>query len=212
MKKSIISKISILVILSIFSINSIFAEQKKDALKLYKAGNYIEAIKVCEEEIALQPDRIEAFIVICWSLVANKQYSEAEMWASKGKVIAPYDQRITEVLAESKFYLGKNDEALSLFQDYIALVQSSASRIGDVYYFMGEIYIRKGWFHHADIAFSQAVRIEPLREIWWTRLAYARETAGEYKLALDAYNRALVINSQNLDAKNGKKRVMAKIR
>lgn len=191
---------------------SVFAQEKKDALKMYKSGDYIQAVNVCQEEIAENPNNIDSYVVMLWALIANKQYSEAEMWATKARVISPYNQYITESLAEAKFYLGKNDEALTLFQDYISLVQFTSSRIGEVYYFMGEIYIRKGNFYHADIAFSQAVRNEPLKDFWWTRLGYAQEMSKMYKLSLVSYENALKLNPQNAEAKNGRKRVMPKIR
>ena len=195
-------------LLALFS----FAQEKKDALKLYKAGEYIQAVNVCEEEISQNPNNVDSYVVLLWSLLATKQYSEAEMWATKAKQISPYNQYITESYAEAKYYLGKNDEALVLFQDYISLVQFSGSRIGEVYYFMGEIYIRKGNFYHADIAFSQAVRNEPLKDYWWTRLGYAQEMSKMYKLASLSYEKAFTLNPQNTEAKNGRKRVMAKIR
>ena len=147
-----------------------FAQEKKDALKAYKNRNYNQAIEICEEEISQNAENINSYIVLCWALIANKQYSQAEIWAEKARKISPYNQYIVESLAESKYYQGKNDDALSLFQEYISLVQFNGSRIGDVYYFMGEIFIRKGSFQHADIAFSQAVRNEPVNDLWWTRL------------------------------------------
>ena len=189
-----------------------FAQEKKDALKAYKNGNYNQAVEICEEEISQNDENINSYIVLCWALIANKQYSQAEIWAEKARKFSPYNQYIIESLAESKYYQGKNDEALSLFQEYISLVQFNGSRIGDVYYFMGEIFIRKGSFQHADIAFSQAVRNEPVNDLWWTRLGYAREMARNYNLASIAYDKAYSLNPQNIEARNGKKRVMSKIR
>ncbi|MGP1588124.1 MAG: tetratricopeptide repeat protein [Treponemataceae bacterium] len=174
-------------------------------------GNYSEAVTVCEGEIEKNQNNIDSYVVMCWALVANKQYSESEIWAAKAISISPYDQRVIEVLAEAKYFQGKNDEALSLFQNYIGIVQTGGSRSGDVYYYMGEIYIRKGKFQHADIAFSQAVKTEPLNDIWWTRLGYAREMTKNYRLAALAYERALTINAQNSEAKKGLARVTDRI-
>ena len=202
----------ILIPIFLFAAFFSFAQEKKDALKIYKSGDYIQAINICEAEIAQNPNNIDSYVVMLWALIANKQYSEAELWASKAKVLSPYNQYITESFAEAEYYLGKNDEALGLFQDYISLVQFSGSRIGEVYYFMGEIYIRKGNFYHADIAFSQAVCNEPLKDFWWTRLGYAQEMSKMYKLASLSYEKAYTLNPQNIEAKNGRKRVISKIR
>lgn len=194
------------------AIASVFSQEKKDALKLYRNGNYAEAIKVCQEEIIEKPKNMDSYVVLCWSLVKNKQYSEAELWAKKGREISSYDQRIIEILGEAKYYLGKNSEALSLFQEYISLVPANGSRVGTAYYFMAEIYVRLGKFNHADIAFSQAVKTEPLNDTWWTRLGYVREMTKNYKLSAIAYDKAISLNNLNAEAKRGKDRVMKNIR
>ena len=76
-----------------------------------------------------------------------------------------------------------------------------------MYYFLGEIYIRLGRFRHADIALTTAVHWMPGNAAWWTRLAYARENAGDYGESAAAYERALSLNSQLADARRGLERV-----
>jgi predicted Zn-dependent protease len=68
---------------------------------------------------------------------------------------------------------------------------------------MGEIYIRQGKYRHADIALSTAVHWVPGNAAWWTRLAFARENAGDLTEAVAAYERALALNSQLPDARRG---------
>ncbi len=182
--------------------------EKRDALALFRARDYAQAIEVCEQEIKDTPANVESYVVLCWSLVSNGQNAEAENWATRARDIAPYDHRIVEILAEAKYFLGKNEEALELFQKYISLVGENGARIGEVYYYMGEIYVRLEKYNHADIAFSKAVRNEPLLDHWWTRLGYAREMAQNYTLSLEAYDRALSLNSTQDNAKRGRSRVL----
>ena len=137
---------------------------KQDALVLYNNGRYAESIAVCEQEINENPKRVESYVVMCWALVRNKQYSEAEQRALAGLSVSPYDLRLTEVLGEARYYLGKNNGAMEQFQKYVANAPESGSRVGTAYYFMGEIYIRQARYQHADIALSSAVRKEPLLE------------------------------------------------
>ena len=198
--------------LTLFTVFFTHAQNKPDALKEYNAGNYIQAIEICHTEIQENESNLDSYVVLCWSLVSNKQYSEAEFWALRAQKIAQYDHRIKEVLAESKYYQGKNDDALSLFQEYISLVPLNAARVGLTYYFMGEIFIRQAKFQHADIALTQAVHIEPLRSLWWVRLAYAREMTGNYAKALTAYEKALSLSPFLEDGVNGRARVKKLIR
>ncbi|MCR5762264.1 MAG: tetratricopeptide repeat protein [Treponema sp.] len=185
-----------------------FAQQaeRKDALKLYNADQYEEAIEVCEKEIAANPDSLDSYCVLCWALVANKQYMAAEERAAKARELFPYDVRLIEVLAESKFYQGKNSEALVLFQKYVASAPESATRYGRAYFFMGEIYIRQSQFYHADIALTASVRYDSLRYYWWSQLGYAREMCKNYKTAIAAYDKALSINPGDYDSTRGKSR------
>jgi predicted Zn-dependent protease len=81
------------------------------------------------------------------------------------------------------------------------------ARVDLVYSFLGEIYIRLGQFRHADIALTTAVHRIPGNATWWTRLAYARESAGDFLEAVTAYERALSLNPQLADARRGLERV-----
>ncbi len=184
---------------------------KPDALILYNNGRYAESIAVCEQEISENPKRVESYVVMCWALIRNKQYSEAEQRALAGLAVSPYDLRLTESLGEARYYLGKNNGAMEQFQKYVANAPENGSRVGTAYYYMGEIYIRQARYQHADIALSSAVRKEPLLERWWIRLGYAREMAGNYYQAVEAYDEALRLNSSSIDAERGRTRVSAKL-
>ena len=192
---------------------SVFAQtQQKDALVLYHNGKYKESVQVCEEELKENPNRIDSYVVMCWSLVKNKQYAEAEQRATEGLAVSAYDLRLIEILGEARYYLGKNNGAMEQFQKYEANANESSSRLGTAYYFMGEIYIRQARYQHADIALSSAVKKEPLYENWWIRLGYAREMAGNYLEALEAYDEALRLNPSSVDASRGRDRVKEKIK
>ena len=209
MKKTALS----ILVLLLIQTNTIFAQaQQKDALVLYHNGKYKESVQVCEEELKENPTRIDSYVVMCWSLVKNKQYAEAEQRATEGLAVSAYDLRLIEILGEARYYLGKNNGAMEQFQKYVASANDSSSRLGTAYYFMGEIYIRQGRYQHADISLSSAVKKEPLIDTWWIRLGYAREMAGNYLEALEAYDEALRLNSSSVDASRGRDRVKDKIK
>lgn len=192
----------------VFAVSSLFAQASRpDALKLYREGKYKESIEVCEAEIAARPENMDSYAVLCWALVANKQYAEAEQRATQARKINAADIRIMEILGEAKYYLGKNNEALAMFQRYVSNASETAGRLGTAYFYMGEIYVRQSKFEHADISFSAAVRYEPTYSAyWWTRLGYAREMTGDWKSAIVAYDKALAMNPSQYDATRGKTR------
>ncbi len=189
-----------------------FAQNTKpDALALYRNGNYLESIKVCEDELAANPNNMESYCVLCWALIANGQYREAEQMATEARKINARDVRLIESLGEAKYYLGKNNEALNLFQRYVANASENADRLGRVYYLTGEIYIKQARYEHADISFSTAVRYEPAKSYWWTRLGYAKEMASDWQNAVIAYDRALSLDPSQNDAVRGKTRCQSRI-
>ncbi|MBS7261530.1 MAG: tetratricopeptide repeat protein [Treponema sp.] len=204
-------RIVVCLILSFICVAGIFAQSKQDALVLYHNGKYAESVAVCEEELAENPNRIESYVVMCWALVKNKQYNQAEQRATEGLAISPYDLRLIEILGEAKYYLGKNNGAMEQFQKYVASAPESSARVGSAYYFMGEIYIKQGRYQHADIAFTAACKKDPLIDRWWVRLGYAREMAGNYDESHKAYEEALRLNPSNVDASTGRERVGKKL-
>jgi len=184
----------------------LFAQTRPDALMEYRNGNFERSVEICKNEIAANPGNLESHVVICWSLIRLGRYSEAMTYARSGRNISRYDVRIAESLGEISFYQGQNNEALQYFQEYINLAPDGA-RIDTVYYFLGEIYIRLGRFRHADIALTTAIHWVPGNASWWTRLAYARENAGDLREAVTAYEQALALNPQLTDARRGLDRV-----
>ena len=203
-------KIFAVVIFSLFLIphssGLLHAQTRPDALLEYRNGNYERAVEICRNEIAVTPNNIDSHVVICWSLIRLGRYAEAMNYARNGRRISRYDVRITEILGELCYFQGQNAEALQYFQEYINMAPEGA-RIDMAYYYLGEVYIRLGRFRHADIALTTAVHWVPGNAAWWTRLAYARENAGDLREAVTAYERALALNSQLSDARRGLDRV-----
>ncbi|WP_411042611.1 tetratricopeptide repeat protein [Treponema sp. TIM-1] len=185
---------------------TVFAQNRPDAVQAYRNGNYEQAIAICLNEISVNRNNIESYVVLCWSLIRLNRYEEANTYAQIGRNLNRYDPRIIEILGEINYFQGSNQEALSYFQEYINLAPEG-QRIEMVYYFMGEIFIRLGRFRHADIALSTAVHRVPENAAWWTRLAYARENAGDLPEAAAAYERALALDAQLADARRGLDRI-----
>ena len=164
-KKIILS----LVLSSSVAASAVFA-QKPDALALYRAGKYAESVEICEQELLANPKNINSYVVLCWSLVGKKEYAKAEAKAIEGRNLNSTDTRLIEILAEAKYYQGKNNGALEYFQLYLANAPQSSRDIGFAYFYIGEIYIRQAKYQHADLAFSMAVHVEPTKYAsWWSR-------------------------------------------
>ena len=197
-----------LLIVFFLASNLIFSQTVPDALIEYRQGNFNRAIQICRNEISVNANNVESYVVMCWSLIRLERYEEALRYARTARGLSRYDPRIIEILGEVYYFQGNNREALQYFQEYVNLAPSG-QRIEIVYYYIGEVYIRMGKFRHADIALSTAVHWIPNNAAWWARLAFARESAGDLTQAVAAYDRALVLEPQRSDARRGLERVRA---
>jgi tetratricopeptide (TPR) repeat protein len=196
-----------LIVLPLLVISSlIFSQTKPDALMEYRMGNFERAASICRDEIATNPNNLDAYVVISWSLVKMGDYQNALAYAQNGMKLSRYDPRIIEILGEISYFQGKNAESLQYFQEYINFT-SEGGRVDSVYYLMGEIFIRQGRFRHADIAISTAVYWQPRNADWWGRLGYARERFGDMISAASAYEKALALNAGMADVRRGLDRV-----
>jgi len=182
------------------------AQDKYDAVELYRNGEYAAAIDVCRKELEEMPNRMDAHAVMGWSLMMLQRYQEALEASQAAFQVSRYDPRIIETAAEALFHLGRQNEALRYFEEYAA-ISPTGGRIDTVYYFMGEIFIQQGKFNNADIALSTALYHSPNIADWWARLGYAREKGEDFRWSLEAYSKALALNPNLVDAVRGRSRV-----
>ena len=186
------------------------AQTKPDALKEYRAKQYGTAVDICLAEIKANKYTVDTYNILLWSLNRQKRYKEAITYGQQASR-KYHDMRIIQSMGVAYYYSGSYDQAMTSFKTYVAELPEGPS-IDDVYFFMGEIYIRQNEFNNADIALTTAVHHYPKSAMWWSRLGYAREQAGSYDGALAAYDQALKINKNYADAKAGRDRVSAKLK
>lgn len=177
-----------------------------DALLEYRSGRYESAVAITLEELREDPRRMDAYAVLCWSLIRLQRYQESLDYANTGLGIDPTDARLIEVAGEALFYLNRNSESLEYMERYLAL-DPPGNAIQDAYYFMGEIFMRWGEFHKADIAFSAATYIRSNSGYWFHRLGRARELAGRLNASREAYERSLELDPGNAVALAGLERI-----
>jgi tetratricopeptide (TPR) repeat protein len=186
-----------------------FAQSKPDALKEYRAGRYEEARRICMAELAANASNIESYVVLAWSLLALERHADAELYGKKGLAYRK-DPRLLEATGEASYYLGKNDAALEYLRAYVVALPEG-DRIDRAYYYLGEVYVRKGKYSHADISFTVSATFSPRNARYWARAGYAREQVGDLRFALAAYQSALAIDPTQQDASLGRDRVLARL-
>ncbi|MGP1577591.1 MAG: tetratricopeptide repeat protein [Treponema sp.] len=192
-----------------------FAQNKQDALKLYRNGRsldsagrseeakklYQEAVSICQDELKKNPGNIDSYTVYTWSLFRLHRYRETVNLCIDALKIAS-DVRIIETLGEAYFFINDYKESLRQMERYIDMAPTG-ERISVAYFYAGDIYRLTKRYQKADIAYSTAVYLEPWNPLWWYRLGLAREQAGNKNTALQAYERALTIRKDYKEAAEG---------
>ena len=64
-------------ILALVIVAPSLAQDKPDALELYRSNRFAEAVKVCQQEIALSPNNVDSYVVMGWSQLRLQQYADA---------------------------------------------------------------------------------------------------------------------------------------
>jgi tetratricopeptide (TPR) repeat protein len=186
---------------------------RADALELYRQGRTLEAagktadaqakyrsaITICDQEIAQDSTRMDAYAVKCWCLFRVNRFQEVVDVGTIGLRVK-YDPRLSEVMGEAYYHLNNFDLALKNLQKYIENAGEYGDRVSTAYFYMGETYLRLKSYDHADIAYSLAVNRDPSMARWWFRYGQSVELQGDWKRAADHYTRALKLQPDMQEA------------
>lgn len=163
---------------------------------------YNEAIRISYNMIHLNTANRDSFTALVWSLQRLQRYPEVIAWGTRGLDLFADEYRIVHTMGAAYFFLNNHDESLRFMQRYVHSLPRGA-QASVAYFFIGEIFRLRRQFHRADIAYSTAVHLEPNAALWWFRLGTVREAVGDYLHAINAYERALALNPNHQQAREG---------
>lgn len=201
----------VLLLLAIAGVVGVFAQDERpDALEMYRRGDLDGAIGVTLKELDENPNSIDSYVVLGWALNASGRYAEAIDYGLRALEVNRYESRVLQIVAEAHYNLGNTLEALEYLERYVQ-VAPTGPYVDWVYLAMGELLLRLGEYHRADIALTTSVYHNGRIAERWSRLGFAREQAKDWQFALEAYERALQLNPNLGDAIRGSQRVKAQL-
>ena len=184
----------------------VVAQSSEDPYQVFQEGNYEEAAILARRVILSSPSNVEARVVLGWSLLATGNHQEALKISQEALRIAPNDPRLLAITGESHYFLNNWLDALPLLERYVASAPTG-SAVARVYSLMGEIFIRFGEYHHADIAFAAATHHDRSVATWWYRRGFVLEQLQQPNDALRAYRQAVALEPTLAEAQNGIRRL-----
>jgi tetratricopeptide (TPR) repeat protein len=192
-------------LLAVATLAALAAQDKPDALKLYRNGRDLDSAGRTEDAKNAYTQAMDAYAIYGWSLVRLGKYKETTDVCLEALKISS-DARIQETLGEGYFYLANYRESLKYMEKYIDAAPKG-ERISTAYFFVGEIYRMMKEPGHAEFAYTSAVYLEPSIALWWYRLGGTRESLGDKTGATAAYQRALKLRPDYKEATDGLSRV-----
>ena len=182
------------------------AQDAPDALQAYRDGSFQDAIEITLEEIETNPNNVDSYAVLGWSLNALGRSQDAIDYGLRALQVNQFDSRILQIVAEAHFDAGNSLDALTYLERYVRVSPTGPS-IDWVYYAMGEIFLSLEEYNRADISISASVFHNSRSAPRWARLGFAREQLEDWEAALAAYERALQLDPGLNDAIRGRQRV-----
>jgi len=176
-----------------------------EALNRWGEANayYNEAIRICLAEVSSNTATRDTYTVMAFTMQRLRRYADVISWGERGLRVFPDEYRIVEMMGEAFFYLENFDQSLSHMQRYVNAMMPEGERVAVAYFFIGEIFRITERYHHADIAYTTALRLDPRLPLWWFRLGSVREAVGDRRPAIEAYQQALRLNPTYRDASVG---------
>jgi len=169
---------------------------------LYEQERWEEAIRAYEESITLNPNMGESYFGLAQVFVAQGKYTEADEWFQEAINKNPENQWWLLQRANTARDAGKIKDSIGLYEQLVHRFPDFAQAYSDA-----------AWAYRLDnkpdlaiSAIQAAIIKSKTPKIWYfIRAGKIYEWAGDYENAINAYEKALDINSKNKTAINGLK-------
>lgn len=193
---------------SLKKINMVLKEYPNDpglffqkGVSLYKfTGDAEQSITVLKQAITLDKDFSGAYNAIGDIMLQEERYIEAITWYSEA--IARNPKKYTWHLsrANAAFLAGDMPLALDFYQKTIEFFPN----LSLAYYKVAQIYLLNNQSNEATTAIEKALNLADGHNLqYYLRAGNIYEQLGEKEKALQTYNQALTIDSDNKEAKQG---------
>ncbi len=168
--------------------------RKGYVLENYYTGRELDAISAYEKGIELDFENTEFYYIDRLGVLYIKNMEQYPEFREKAielyrRVIDKDPQNVTA-----------NDRLRSLVKDITELIELNKKRLEidpenvELIWTVANLYIRAEDYKSAIPYLEKLTKKAPDNETYWNRLGYSYQRIGEYRKAIDTYNRSLKIN------------------
>lgn len=167
-----------------------------ELVALYKKGDFVALERKAKSLLAREPRHGTGLHLLGLAYLQQGKYEPALDLLRRAKEVSPNDLQIGDHLAIALAHLGRQEEALRIYQDTIARTGPSAVRLTN----MGAILRMLGKPDKAEQCYQNAVALDPQNAATHFNLANTIRDNGRYAEAVACYKKALAVNPRYGDA------------
>lgn len=126
-------------------------------------GKRKKALESALKNHALYPDNIINNLVLGRVYMYNRMYAESEQTFKDVQKVDPKNERSHYYLGRLYLRMGKKDEALASFEQYLTFPDLSDVHRGYGLYYVGQVHYRKKDYAKAEAAWKEAWKVSKLK-------------------------------------------------
>lgn len=173
-------------------------EYDEQAHKLYNDGDYDGALEMLKEGLSLYPNAVELYVGLGYARLAREEFAWARHAFERALVLDPGHEDGLVGMGETLLRFGESEEALSLFQDVMAMGYDDDV---ELMLTMGRALFRAGLYGECRDVFAKAAATRPGSAEAAASLGYALHRLGDDMGASRQIRRALRLDPDLREAR-----------
>ena len=185
--------------------NQIFKSDPQNILALSRFSSFAlrlrqfpEAVQAAQNAVAVDPHSKVALNTLCYALYKSGRLNEAQAVARQTQAVDPHS--FVAFLAMGAYAMSTNDWDRAI--DQLNKAVTALPTYPEVWKFLVTCYHRNNQVEEGEAEFKALLQTYPDSEPGWLSLGNLQSIGGDQTAALQSYNKAIAINSQDGDLWN----------
>ena len=187
------NKLIINILLLSLSFSSLYSQTSniERAYRLYRNKSYVKAAELFEYEVVNSPIlKIEYFEILGSIYMMRNDYDNLLRISRNGILVNRHSSKLYFQKGYALYKLGRTNEAILAIKKSLTLHPTSSY----MHNFIGLLYLREEDYKQAESSFLKATIYNPSSVVYLVNLGASYERQGNYRDALQSYEKSYKIN------------------